>query len=95
MRKPERIRLWRLKDENVKKLRDQIKETNKKADSRQDFGNNLLVAARKVCGISKNHVVVKRRGEGGNQKEKNFIQIVAEKERPAIKRYIFGHEKNT
>ena len=54
MRKPERIRLWRLKDENVKKLRDQIKETNKKADSRQDFGNNLLVAARKVCGISKN-----------------------------------------
>ena len=55
MRKPERIRLWRLKTKtSKKKLTEQIKETHKKADSWQNFGNSLLVAARKVCGITKN-----------------------------------------
>jgi len=54
VKKSERIKLWKLKDNKIKeKVKNMIKETTKESQCWKEWSENILKAAIKICGISK------------------------------------------
>ena len=53
MKRPIRLKLWRLKDEKIKeKVKDMIKETAKETECWEEWNENIMKVANKVCGTS-------------------------------------------
>ena len=54
VKKSERIKLWKLKDNRFKeKVKDMIKETTKDSQCREEWRERILKVAGRVCRISK------------------------------------------
>ena len=102
LKNPGKVKLWRLKDEKMKRMmKDEMKDAKEELESWDDWCKYIMNVAKRVCGISKG---------GHNQKttwwwneevkevikrEKAFVQSMAEKKRPTIKRTILGYKKES
>ena len=54
LKNPGKVKLWRLKDEKMKRMmKDEMKDAKEEPESWDDWSKYIMTAAKRVCGISK------------------------------------------